>query len=89
MSVSAVKVLVKSDNGNGMLKQRRSNSPALLVTALPQRQQEEHNGICLPAERLFTLKAGLLCNSTLLLAKHFSAETVSVNSINPHGVKAV
>lgn len=84
MSVSAGKVLVKSENGNGMLKLSEVTAqPFFWQLCPPKRPREEHNDIRLPVGRLFTLTAALLCNSrTLLLAQHFSTETVSANSIN-------
>lgn len=49
MSVSAGKVLVKSENGKGTLKHRDITAQPFILTALPlKRPQEEHNDIDLP-----------------------------------------
>lgn len=85
MSVSAGKVLVKSENGNGTLKHREVPvQPYSDSSALPN-DHRRNITIYMPpcGVTVFTRTAALLCNSgTLLLAQHFTAETVSANSIN-------
>lgn len=60
----------KSENGNGMLKQREITAqPCLWHFCPPKRPQQEHNDIYLPPGPLFTPTAVLLYNrQTWLLA---------------------
>lgn len=73
----------KSENGNTETEKSQPSPFFFSWQLCLSKQHEEHHDVCLPVGQLFTLTDALLCSSgTWLLAQHFSAETVSANSIN-------